>query len=111
MIVFELTMPGRGSWNGAWSGDGRRYIRTRPERCVPKAIVGKEYEHNFGDGWCALVSTYKVPAREAEKLRKVSVGFANYDWMIDSIIQYGEILTSNEQRRRNEVSGHTSNRR
>lgn len=29
MIVFELTMPHRGSWNNKWTGEQDRYIRVR----------------------------------------------------------------------------------
>ena len=91
MIVFELTMPGVGSWNRKWSGEDMRWIEVRNERGVPKDIVGKDFYYNWSDGWTACVSTSKVSAREAEKLRKLSSGFCGYDWMIDSIIRLGEI--------------------
>lgn len=38
MIVFELTMPSRGSWDSNWSGGDSRYIRTRHESSVPKKL-------------------------------------------------------------------------
>ena len=28
-VEFCLTMPGRGSWNQPWSGDGRSYLLMR----------------------------------------------------------------------------------
>ena len=31
MIVFELSMPNRGSWNNRWSGEDRRFIRCKRE--------------------------------------------------------------------------------
>ncbi len=93
MIVFELTMPNRGSWNGKWSGDGRRFIRTRTEKSVPKEYWDQEYYYRWDDGWTACVSVTKVPAAEARKLSKNSAGFRNYDWMIESIIKRGQIVT------------------
>ena len=35
MVVFELTMPGVGSWNGRWSGDvvGYSYYLVSKEAC------------------------------------------------------------------------------
>jgi hypothetical protein len=49
------------------------------------------YHYNFGDGWAAGVSVRTVDAAEARKLRRKSDGFSGYDWMIDSIVQHGEI--------------------
>ncbi len=37
---------------------------------------------------------------EANKYIKKSVGFSSYDWMIDSILECGQILNTNE---RNEI--------
>lgn len=91
MIVFELTMPNVGSWNGKWSGEDRRYIRLRDERVVPKELLGKDYYLNWPDGWCACVSVRKMPAREARKLEKMFFGFSGYDWMIESLIKDGYI--------------------
>ena len=91
MIVFELTMPGRGSWNGKWSGENRRYIRTRYERKVPKEIWDKDFFYRWGDGWTACISVRKMPANEARKLEKLSDGFCGYDWMIRSICSKGFI--------------------
>ena len=31
MIVFELSMPNKGSWNGKWSQEGQLFVRTRRE--------------------------------------------------------------------------------
>ena len=97
MIVFELTMPNRGSWNNKWSGDNRRFIRCRKEwefsKETLKNIVNKDFVYSWNDGWTACVSVRKVDCREAGKLMKQSVGFYGYDWMISSIIRYGYITT------------------
>ena len=92
MIVFELSMPNKGSWNGKWSGEGRPYIRVKDERSVPKDLWNKDFYYTWDDGWSACVSLRRVPATEARKLEKASVGFCGYDWMIKSILEYGEIL-------------------
>lgn len=96
MIVFKLSMPGRGSWNGAWSGTDRVYIRVRDERIVPKEIVGKSHYYRWDDGWEACVEVLKMPAREARKIESKSAGFCGYDWMIDSLIKDGYIHTRKE---------------
>ena len=98
MIVFELTMPNCGSWNGRWTGEGKSYIRTRPDKSVPKEVVGKTFYHTWDDGWTACVSVTHTDRRTAEKLRKKSVGFYGYDWMIDSIISRGSIKIEGEQK-------------
>lgn len=91
MVAFELSMPNRGSWNGKWSGDGECFIRTRTEKSVPKEYWGKDFYYRWDDGWTACVSLYRVPAAEANKMKRKSKGFCGYDWMIESIIKYGEI--------------------
>lgn len=96
MIVFELSMPNKGSWNGKWSRDGELYIRTRKEREVPKEYWGKSFYHSWDDGWTACVNVMRVPSAEARKLERGSKGFCGYDWMIQSIIKYGEIKYQSE---------------
>ena len=92
MIIFTLSMPTRGSWNGRWSGEDRVYARVFHNNDVPKDIIGKDFYYNWGDGWCAWVSVTKVDSKEAAKIRKKSAGFCGYDWMIRSIIKNGEII-------------------
>ena len=93
MIVFELTMPHRGSWNGKWSGDIRRHIRLRDERSVPKDLWDKDFYYRWDDGWEACVTVSRMKATEARKLEKQSRGFAGYDWMIGSLLKDGYIHT------------------
>jgi hypothetical protein len=89
MIVFQLTMPHAGSWNGKWTGDGRVYAKTRPNREVPPEVVGRDFTWEFDDGWAACVSATKMDAKDAAKIMRQSKGFFGYDWMIDSIIRIG----------------------
>ena len=92
MIIFTLSMPNRGSWNGRWSGENRVYARIFHNNGVPKDIIGKDFYYNWDDGWCACVSVTKVDSKEAAKIRKKSAGFCGYDWMIRSIIKNREII-------------------
>lgn len=96
MIVFELTMPNVGSWNGKWTGANRLYVRTRKEREVPKDYWNKSFFYRWDDGWTARVSTIRMPVAEARRLERKSNGFRGYDWMIESIIKYGGIFTEQE---------------
>lgn len=90
-IEFTLTMPGRGSWNGGWSGETRQHIIYREvtgKRCV-ELDLPKSWDYAFGDGWVARVS-----AQPASKVRvRRAAGFLGYDWMVDSILLHGEIRT------------------
>ena len=101
MIVFELTMPNRGSWNNKWSGDGRRFIRCRSElgfsKETLKNIVNKDFTYSWNDGWTACVSVRKTDCRTAKKMMRDSAGFCGYDWMISSIIRNGYIVSPSEE--------------
>ena len=98
MVAFILTMPYRGSWNGKWSGDGDLFARVKYNRSVPKEVIGRNFDYDFGDGWTANVEVKKVDAKEAKRIRKESRGFSTYDWMIESIIKFGSIRPPKEWR-------------
>jgi hypothetical protein len=102
-VEFKLSMPGKASWDGHWSGEGKHYARV--QTITNKAAVklfGSDWNHrpaedtrrsfsyNWSDGWSAQVTVRIMFA--GEKARK-SDGFAGYDWMIDSILRHGEIRT------------------
>jgi len=91
MIVFTLTMPNRGSWNGHWTGENELHAIVRTERNVPKDIIGKSFEYNWDDGWTAKIEVEKVDCKTANKIRKNSKGFCGYDWMVKSLIKKGYI--------------------
>ena len=93
MIVFELTMPNVGSWNGKWTGADRLFVRTADERKVPKKLHDKDFFYRWEDGWTDCVSVRKMPVNEARKLERRSNGFCGYDWMIKSLMQDGYIHT------------------
>ena len=95
MIVFQLTMPNVGSWNGRWSGSDRIYCRIYPNNEIPKNVIGKDFYYSWPDGWTACVSVRKVDYREAKKLKELSAGFYGYDWMIESILKHEAIRKRN----------------
>jgi|SRR5208337_1593526 len=102
ILAFKLTMPGVASWNGKWSGEGRLYARTRTvgKKKGEEVLSGSDkkfFGYRWSDGWFASVQVEQIDSDEKRKLTKNSVGFAGYDWMIDSILTYGKIRTSDSQ--------------
>ena len=93
MVAFLLSMPHVASWNNKWSGEGKIYARLRRDNEVPAEYIDQSFEYRWNDGWGASVEVKKVDAKEAAKIRKCSAGFYGYDWMIDSIIDHGKIIT------------------
>lgn len=92
MVVFELTMPNRGSWNGRWSQENSRHLIFKRNSDVPEKVIGKSFIYNWDDGWTACVKITKEPCSVVNHLRKINKGFCGYDWMVHSIIQCGEII-------------------
>lgn len=98
ILIFTLTMPGVGSWNGKWSGEGKLYAITRS---VPKpkaeAILGKpSYRYGWPDGWAARVEVRCAKHNEAAAVKRKSAGFCGYEWMVDRIISHGKILSDDQ---------------
>jgi hypothetical protein len=101
ILGFTLTMPNIGSWNGKWSGEGNLYFRSKTlnKKDTIKLIQGKEernFHYNWNDGWGANVNVRIITISEKNELEKKSKGFYGYDWMIDSIIEFGEILDNSD---------------
>ncbi|MBA2877997.1 hypothetical protein HNR63_001051 [Anoxybacillus kamchatkensis] len=94
IFAFTLTMPNVGSWNGRWSGEKDLYVkfRTLKNKDAERVKEGNYY-YDFGDGWGANVNVRVVDSKEKQRLQRKSKGFAGYDWMIDSIIENGEIIS------------------
>ena len=94
LIAFELSMPNNNAWNGRWTGEDQcraRVVSIRSQKAASRLLEKSSHYYDFGDGWCARVSVRQVDATEARRLRKHSVGFCGYDWMIDEIRAYGRI--------------------
>lgn len=109
MLAFHLSMPNCPSWNGKWSGEGKKYVRcrtfrSRAAKANAEKILQKGYFHySWSDGWGAGITVREVTPYEAAKLRKASAGFYGYDWMIDTIIEYGEPLATHQIPRQKEL--------
>ena len=93
MLVFILTMPGTGSWNGKWTGEGRLYCETRAlDKQKELDLDGKSFGYRWEDGWYASVKVQKINSREGRKMMKISNGFCGYEWMIGNIIKNNKII-------------------
>ena len=102
-LVFILSMPGRASWNGRWSGEDNLYA-------IVKSFTGKKgkekaekileiphYSYGWSDGWRAAIQVSQVDSAAAKRYRKNSKGFCGYDWMVESIVKHGAIYTDHEK--------------
>lgn len=102
-LAFTLSMPGRNSWNGRWSGEDTVYAIVRPFTTIKakaKAETMKAhryYSYSFGDGWRAGVEVKEVSNDEARVIRRKSKGFCGYDWMVQSILDHGAIYGSKDE--------------
>ena len=95
MLCFELTMPNIGSWNGKWSGEHQKHYHVmRAGKVKETALQDKDFRYDFGDGWAANIHTEKIDAKEATKRERLSKGFCGYEWMVGTIIKYGEIKST-----------------
>jgi hypothetical protein len=93
-FAFTLSMPSTGGAS-RWSGEERVYVRVKSftQRSWKETLAKLVGYHSyaFGDGWRAAVTVRVVDADEKKKLLKKSAGFCGYDWMINSLIDHGEI--------------------
>ena len=94
-IAFKLSMPNCGSWNGKWSGEDRLHVivKTLTNQIADKVLEQSSYYYNFGDGWGASISVEQIDGKTSRTLKRKSVGFCGYDWMVSSIIRNGKIIT------------------
>lgn len=91
-VMFTLSMPGRSSWDGRWSGQGRNYILVHRlgAKALAELMDGKperSWFHRWDDGWMACIT-----ARVLEPGSRVpkSDGFCGYDWMVRNILDHGD---------------------
>lgn len=99
ILSFELTMPGVSSWNGRWSGEGKKYfvIKNYTTRFIKsnqylQEIIknnGGSFYYRWEDGWAARINVEIIDGFLAKKRRKISAGFCGYNWMVDSILERG----------------------
>jgi hypothetical protein len=94
VIWFVLRMRNTPTWNGRWSGAGDLYAK-RVNVSVKKAeelLKEGSFFFRWSDGWSCSVDVVKPHAAEARRMAKSTKGFCGYDWMINSILKYGQIL-------------------
>jgi hypothetical protein len=97
-LVFTLRMP-RANTPGGWTGADKVYARVFPlaskaaTREAEALATPGRYGYDFGGGWCASVRVQVVDDARGRAVKKASVGFAGYDWMIDSIRRLGSICS------------------
>lgn len=99
ILSFTLSMPSNNAWNGKWTGESKKYIKTRAfgrgkaQNAKAQDILDcGSFSYDFGDGWRASIKVQQVDSGAAAKIRRISDGFCGYDWMIDSIYRNGKIL-------------------
>ncbi len=95
-LIFTLTMPGRSSWNGRWSGEDNLYaiVKTFGKSKAAQAKVDsilkqRHFSHSWSDSWRASIEVTFADAKEARHARKKSKGFCGYDWMVANILDHG----------------------
>lgn len=96
-LVFELTVPRAGSYNGKWSQADKRHILVRDVpitryRYKYSDFDNKTWTYNFGDGWVASIKCTVCDRYVASEYRKISGDFCGYEWMVDSILNYDNIV-------------------
>jgi hypothetical protein len=96
-IMFMLTMPQKGSWDGKWTGENKLYVLIRmvSKEAAERLLDGnkvKQWDYNFGDGWVAQIDGRYIEEGESNEFTRKSAGFAGYDWMVDSLLIDGTII-------------------
>ena len=95
-------MPICNSQDGKWSGRDRNLVICRKlgrkvsdlERAKSLAtndMAHTNYLYCFDDGWMASIRVDLVSLKESKRCMDTSDGFYGYEWMIDSILKYGNI--------------------
>lgn len=92
-VAFILTMPGVGSRNGKWSGEGKLFAKVvMLGHAKARELDGKSFHYYWSDGWGARVQCKIVKGAEIRQINKTTQGFCGYEWMIDSIRTHGKIM-------------------
>lgn len=95
-------MPNRGSWNGQWSGQDKKYflikkVSEKNEHLKEVFEKGSDsWHYSWGDGWGANIHAMVVDGKESARRRKKSSGFCGYDWMVDTILRFGVPMAPHE---------------
>ena len=95
-LIFSLYMLRRPTYDNLWSGDDMKFVVaksfTKKEFEKLPDIVGKFHKYCFDNGLVACVDVKLVrSAKERDAELKGSVGFRQFYWMVESLLEYGEI--------------------
>ena len=98
LILFTLTMPNKGSWDGKWSGEGKFYgiVKNISKEDMERILLTRNYHYRWDDGWSVSIYVEKIDGKDRRKYEKKSEGFCGYEWMIDSIIKNNTIIIEGE---------------
>jgi hypothetical protein len=103
ILTFRLIMLNVKTCNGRRSDEGRDHVRVVTFRGKSGKAKGQQilshgsYRYNFGDGWWARIDVEQVSSSTAAKIRRSEPSFCGYNWMVDSIFQFGKILSTHQQ--------------
>jgi hypothetical protein len=99
ILAFVLSMPNKGSWDGKWTSESKYFAKALSvsKKEADKVLEKPYYFYNFGDGWSARISVEVVTPSQKRTIQKKSAGFCGYDWMIDSIIEHGDIRVEKKE--------------
>lgn len=100
VVEFKLSMPGRSSWDGRWSGEGGNYVIRRELSSdalarlfdlapgdVDLTSCRRIWTHRWSDGWLAQIAARVV---SDDEMYTKSDGFCGYDWMVENILKKGD---------------------
>lgn len=100
MIIFTLTMYNA---NNRPMKTDYLFAKVRPYKLAGH-VQHTIYEYTFEEGNKVLIGVREsVDNKEPDRVRKQSAGFYGCDWMIDEIIQFGRIRSTEERRECGEI--------
>jgi len=86
-VEFRLTMPGKNSWNGKWTGEDKIYViyKTLTKKKVEQlglTTTSKSFCYSWDDGWRADVRTRILEKGEKKKNKRNKI---RLKWIVLSI--------------------------
>lgn len=85
MLVFTLTFT-------RFNSPTEVYVTIKEESCTPLDIIGKDFQHFFGDGWLVTVHVDKKTKEDAIEILESSKGCEWYEWMVENVCNYGTVM-------------------
>ena len=88
MVVFKLTMPDKGG-----HPDTNSHIVVKHDNQSTRHLIGKSFSYLRADGEEIHIDVlhFKATDPALKKLKKNNVGLGSYQWMVTSILTFGEI--------------------